>query len=309
MKKRSALKEAGCELKKNRVLYGMMCPGILWTLIFCYIPMLGLIVAFKKYDYSLGMFKSPWAGIGNFKFLFNNKDLGLITWNTIFLNALFLLASTFVSVMLAILFSEIKNKHMKKLTQSVAILPYFISWAVVAMFLQGFLNDKGLINQMITAAGGKSIAFYSEAKWWPLILVILRVWQGAGFGTVIYVATITGFDAGIYEAAQVDGANKFQIIRYLTLPMLKTTVILMTLMGVGNIFKGDFGMIYALVGDNSLLYQTTDVIDTYVYRALRSNPNLGFSTAVSLYQSVVGFVIVMVSNKITKKVEPDSALF
>ena len=309
MRAKSTWKSVRGELKRNRVLYGMMGPGIIWTLIFCYIPMFGLIVAFKNYDYSLGMIKSAWAGFSNFKFLFNNKDLGLITWNTIFLNALFLLASTFVSVVLAILFSEIKNKHMKKITQSVAILPYFISWAVVSMFLQGFLNDKGLINQIISGLGGKPISFYSEAKWWPVILVILRIWQGAGFGTVIYVATITGFDSGIYEAAEVDGANKFQIIRHITLPMLKTTILLMTLMGVGNIFRGDFGMIYALVGDNSLLYQTTDVIDTYVYRALRSNPNLGFSTAVSLYQSVVGFIIVMVSNKITQKVEPDSALF
>lgn len=297
------------ELGKNKCLYGMMMPGIIWTIIFSYIPMVGLIVAFKNYDYSLGMFKSKWIGFDNFKFLFNNKDLGLITWNTIFLNLLFLIFSTATSVFLAILFTEIKNKHFKKLTQSLAILPYFISWAVVAMFLQGFLSDKGLVNQIIQIFGGQSIAFYNEPKWWPLILVILRIWQGAGFGTVIYVATITGFDSGMYEAAQIDGANKFQIITRITLPMLKNTIILMVLMGIGNIFKGDFGMIYALIGDNSILYPTTDVIDTYVYRALRTNPNLGFSTAVSFYQSLVGFVIVIVSNKITQKVEPDSALF
>ena len=206
-------------------------------------------------------------------------------------------------------FCEIKNKHVKKTMQSIAILPYFISWAVVSMFLQGFLNDKGLVNQMITAFGGQSISFYNDPKWWPVILVILKIWQGAGCGTVVYIATITGFDSSIYEAAQIDGANKFQIIKSITLPVLKTTIILMTLMGIGNIFRGDFGMIYALVGDNSLLYKTTDVIDTYVYRALRQNPNLGFSTAVSFYQSVVGFVIVLISNKITRKVEPDSALF
>lgn len=297
------------ELGKHKLLYAMMIPGIIWTLIFSYVPMAGLIVAFKKFDYSLGMFKSEWAGLSNFKFLFNNKDLGLITWNTIFLNLLFLFFSTTVSVFLAILFCEIKNKHVKKTMQSIAILPYFISWAVVSMFLQGFLNDKGLVNQMITAFGGQSISFYNDPKWWPIILVILKVWQGAGFGTVVYIATITGFDSSIYEAAQIDGANKFQIIKSITLPMLKTTIILMTLMGIGNIFRGDFGMIYALVGDNSLLYKTTDVIDTYVYRALRQNPNLGFSTAVSFYQSVVGFVIVLISNKITRKVEPDSALF
>lgn len=308
-KKHMSIKNVFQEFRKNKLLYGMMTPGIIWTLIFSYIPMFGLIVAFKKYDYSLGIFKSPWAGFDNFKFLFNNKDLGLITWNTIFLNLLFLLFSTTTSVVLAIMFSEVKNKYAKKTMQSVVILPYFISWAVVAMFLQGFLNDKGLINQIIASFGGKSIQFYNDPKWWPLILVILRIWQGAGFGTVIYIATITGFDSSIYEAAQIDGANKFQIIKRITLPMLKSTIILMTLMGIGNIFRGDFGMIYALIGDNSMLYKTTDVIDTYVYRALRQNPNLGFSTAVSFYQSVVGFIIVLISNKITQKVEPDSALF
>ena len=297
------------ELWKNKVLYAMMLPGIVWTIIFAYVPMLGLIIAFKNFDYSLGIIKSKWIGLGNFKFLFNNKDLIQITWNTVFLNLLFLFFTTASSVVLAILFTEIKSKKVKRISQSISILPYFISWAVVSMFLQGFLNDKGLINQLIVNMGGEKISFYSESQYWPIILIILRIWQGAGFGTVVYIATITGFDSGIFEAARIDGANKFQIIGKITLPLLKSTIILLTLMGIGNIFRGDFGMIYALVGDNSLLYKTTDVIDTYVYRALRNNPNLGFSTAVSFYQSIVGFVIVFISNKITKKFDPDSALF
>lgn len=297
------------ELWKNKVLYAMMLPGIVWTIIFAYVPMLGLIIAFKNFDYSLGIIKSKWIGLGNFKFLFNNKDLIQITWNTVFLNLLFLFFTTASSVVLAILFTEIKSKKLKRISQSISILPYFISWAVVSMFLQGFLNDKGLINQLIVNMGGEKISFYSESQYWPIILIILRIWQGAGFGTVVYIATITGFDSGIFEAARIDGANKFQIIGKITLPLLKSTIILLTLMGIGNIFRGDFGMIYALVGDNSLLYKTTDVIDTYVYRALRNNPNLGFSTAVSFYQSIVGFVIVFISNKITKKFDPDSALF
>ncbi len=306
---RKAIPGIWSELLKNRLLYSMMLIGILWTVVFAYIPMGGLIVAFKKFSYSDGILNSPWAGIDNFKFLFLNKDLFNITFNTVWLNILFIVFSTTVSVILALLFTEIKSKIYKKLTQSIVIIPYFISWAVVAMFLQGFLGDRGLINQLIRHLGGDSIAFYSTDTYWRLILVLLRIWQGAGFGTIIYIATITGFDAEIYEAAKIDGANRFQLISKLTLPMLKTTIIMLTLMSIGNIFRGDFGMIYALIGDNSLIYKTTDVIDTYVYRALRTNSNLGFSTAVSFYQSVVGFCIVLASNWLTRKVEPDSALF
>lgn len=299
----------GKELHKNKVLYAMLSIGVVWTLIFAYIPMAGLVVAFKKFSYADGIFKSPWCGFDNFKFLFSNKDLFNITFNTVYLNLLFIVFGTMTSVFLALLFVEIKNKAFKRVTQSIVIIPYFISWAVIAMFLQGFLGDRGLVNQFLQSLGGDKIQFYNNPAYWRIILVLLRIWQGAGFGTIIYIATITGFDMGIYEAAKIDGANRFQLISKLTLPMLKTTIVMLTLMSIGSIFKGDFGMIYALIGDNSLIYSKTDVIDTYVYRALRTNSNLGFSTAVSFYQSSVGFIIVLISNWVTRKVDPDSALF
>ncbi|PXV87762.1 putative aldouronate transport system permease protein [Lachnotalea glycerini] len=307
--KKKGIKGVGQELFKNRLLYTMMSIGIVWILIFSYLPMAGLVVAFKKFSYADGILKSPWAGLDNFKFLFSNKDLFNITFNTVYLNLLFIIFGTITSVFLALLFVEIRNKTFKKTSQSIVIIPYFISWAVVAMFLQGFLGDRGLVNQLLAHFGMENIQFYKNPSSWRVILVLLRIWQGAGFGTIIYIATITGFDTQIYEAAKIDGANRFQLILKLTLPMLKTTIVMLTLMSIGNIFKGDFGMIYALIGDNSLIYSKTDVIDTYVYRALRNNSNLGFSTAVSFYQSMVGFMIVLFSNWLTRRVDPDSALF
>ncbi|MGB8453453.1 MAG: ABC transporter permease subunit [Anaerocolumna sp.] len=309
LQRRKGIWGVGQELLKHKLLYAMMSIGVIWTIIFAYIPMAGLIVAFKKFSYAEGILRSPWSGVDNFKFLFSNKDLLNITFNTVYLNFLFIVFGTATSVFLALLFVEIKNKVFKRISQSIVIIPYFISWAVVAMFLQGFLGDRGLVNQFLLNIGLDKIQFYNDAAYWRVILVILRIWQGAGFGTIIYIATITGFDTEMYEAAKIDGANRFQLIGRLTLPMLKTTIVMLTLMSIGNIFKGDFGMIYALIGDNSLIYSKTDVIDTYVYRALRLNSNLGFSTAVSFYQSTVGFVIVLLSNWITRRVDPDSAIF
>lgn len=302
-------KAVGQELNKNKMLYAMMIPTIIWVLVFSYIPMGGIVIAFKKFNLVDGIIGSPWAGLYNFDFLFNYKGVKQIFFNTIWLNVLFLVFNTVASVFLALMFVEIGNKKFKKITQSIAILPYFVSWAVVSMFLTGFLGSKGIINQTLISMGKEAIPFYSNPGPWRGILVILKIWQGAGFGTVIYIATITGMDPGIYEAAKIDGANRFQLISKITLPLLKPTIILLSIMGIGGIFRGDFGMIYALIQDNSILYPKVDVIDTFVYRALRQLNNMGMSSATSLFQSVVGFVIVLVTNTIAKKVEPDSALF
>lgn len=306
-------KEGFKELWQNKFLYLMMLPAIVWICIFAYGPMYGVLIAFKKFSYSKGILGSPWAdhfGLGNFAFLFHYKGVGKILFNTIFLNALFLTFGTLVSVILALMFVEIKNKAYKKITQSIAILPFFVSWAVVAMFLSGFIGvNSGWITNLIEAITGHRYLFYSDPKSWPIILVILKIWQGAGYGTIVYIAAITGFDTEMYEAAKVDGATRLQQIRLITLPLLKTTIILLTIMGIGGIFKGDFGMIYALIGDNSRLYSTTDVIDTFTYRSLRELGNLGMSTATSFFQSVVGLIMVYTANSITRKVEPDSAIF
>jgi putative aldouronate transport system permease protein len=312
-KYRMTPREALKELWNNKFLYIMMIPAIAWIVTFCYVPMYGILIAFKKFSYKEGILGSPWAdlyGLGNFRFLFKYKGISQIFFNTIFLNVLFIFFVTVTSVVLAIMFVEIKNKHFKKLTQSIAILPHFVSWAVVAMFLSAFIGiNTGLVTNFIDAITGERLEFYSSPQYWPIILVVLRIWQGAGYGTIVYIAAITGFDPGMYEAAKVDGATRFQQIRLITLPLLKTTIILLTIMSVGGIFRGDFGMIYALVGDNSRLYSTVDVIDTFTYRALRQLGNLGMSTATSFFQSVVGFIMVYTTNAITRKIEPESAIF
>ena len=214
-----------------------------------------------------------------------------------------------MSIILALVFVEIKKKVYNKVVQTIAIFPHFVSWTVVAMFMSGIIGGSGILTRWIVDNGGTDPAFYTNPGWWPLILVLLKLWQGAGYGTIVYVAAITGFDQEMYEAARVDGATRLQQITKITLPLLKTTAIMLTIMSVGKIFNGDFGMIYALVGDNAALYSTTDVIDTFVYRALRQLNNLGMSTATSFFQSIVGLVLVFATNFITKKVEPDAAIF
>lgn len=308
-RERLGLKGGLHELWKNKLLYLMTLPTIVWVLIFCYYPMYGVLIAFKKFSYKEGIWGSPWVGLDNFQFLFNYNGVGRIFFNTIFLNVLFLVSTTLLSIILALVFVEIKNKVYNKIVQTIAIFPHFVSWTVVAMFMSGIVGSSGIVTRWIVEAGGEDPLFYNNAVWWPLLLVLLRIWQGAGYGTIVYVAAITGFDQEMYEAAKVDGATRLQQITRLTLPLLKTTAIMLTIMGIGKIFNGDFGMIYALVGDNAALYPTTDVIDTFVYRALRQLNNLGMSTATSLFQSLVGLILVFVTNMITKKIEPDAAIF
>lgn len=297
------------ELHKNKVLYLMMVPAIIWVTIFCYVPMYGVLIAFKDFSYKKGIMNSPFVGIKNFEFLFNYKGVGRIFFNTIFLNVLFIATGTILSIFFALIFAEIKNKVYSRVVQTIAIFPHFVSWTVVAMFLGGIIGGSGRLTYWIVEHGGGDPQFYNNALWWPLILAILKIWQGVGYGTIVYVAVITGLDKEIYEAAKVDGASRLQIILKITLPQLKVTAIMLTLMSIGKIFNGDFGMIYAIVGENSQLYSTTDVIDTFVYRALRELNNLGMSTATSFFQSIVGLVMVFVTNAITKKIEPDAAIF
>ena len=297
------------ELWANKFLYSMMIPGIAWIILFCYVPLYGLVLAFKKFSFRLGIWQSPWAGLENFKFLFNYRGIGRVFFNTIFLNALFIAFTTFFAVFLALVFTEIKNTPYKKAVQTIAIFPYFVSWTVVAMFLSGIIGGSGTLVKIITALGGQNPDFFGRSEYWPAILVFLRIWQGAGYGTIVYVAVITGLDQEMYEAARIDGAGKWQQITKITLPLLKTTIVMLTIMAIGKIFSGDFGMIYALAGDNPALYPATDVIDTFVYRALRQFNNLGMSVATGLFQSLVGFLLVISANKLTKLVEPDAALF
>lgn len=298
------------DIKHNQYLCLLCLPAIIWFCIFAYSPLVYLLAAFKKYQATKGLWGSEWVGLKNFQAFFGSDAFFRVTFNTIFLNALFIVATMFFSILIAIALSEVSNKLFKKVSQSIVILPHFISWTVIALLCEALLKTQnGFINNILVSIGLEKINFYQDAGVWPALLTILRVWQGAGYGSIVYLATIAGLDQEMFEAARVDGATRGQCIRYLTLPLLKSTAVMLFIMNIGKIFNGDFGMIYNLVGTNSMLYRTTDVIDTYVYRMLVESTNIGQSAAVSLYQSIMGFIIVMASNALTKKLDPDSALF
>jgi len=300
------------EIAKNRYLYLLTVPGIVFLIVFNYLPMVGLYLSFVDYNPMAGLYgmKSEFVGLSNFEFFFGSGDWVAITFNTLYLNALFIVTGLAVQMFMAIGLNEVAGNRFKKLAQSFMFLPNFLSWTVVSIFsIAVFSTDTGVVNAVLTALGLEPINFYQDASKWPLILVLLKLWKGVGFGTVIYLATLAGMDQEMFEAAKIDGASRFQSILYLTLPMLKTTTILLLILLVGGIFYGDFGMIFALIGDNPLLRPTTDVIDTYVYRALRMNNDIGMSSAVGLFQAFVGFILVVSVNGITRKIEKDSALF
>lgn len=251
----------------------------------------------------------PWYK--NFEILFKNNQAAMQAMrNTILLNFLFIICGTIFALALSLAFNEISNKYLKKITQSLSFLPYFISTVVVGIFVTGMLGyDNGVVNRIITSLGGEKIAFYMEAKWWPMIMLIVNIWKGAGYSAVVYLATISGFDQAYYEAAKIDGASRWQQTWYISLPLLKPTVITLTLLSIGKIMNADFGLFYNVTGDMPTLYSTTDVLDTYIYRALRQLGDIGISSATGFFQSVVGFILVLVCNKVARKYEESAALF
>ncbi|MGN0163726.1 MAG: ABC transporter permease [Candidatus Ornithomonoglobus sp.] len=310
-RRKTRLKEQGfiSDICRNKALVIMLVPVLIYFIIFHYIPLFGLYLAFVDFDVTKGILGSPFVGLENFRFFFESGEWIKITRNTLGLNILFLASGLVAQVAIAVMLSEIKSKPFKKIAQSVVILPHFISWAVVALFATAILASDGYINQILAFFHVKPIDFYTDPSVWPVTLAIMKIWQGAGFGSIIYLATITGFDQEIYEAARVDGASRWQMIIKITIPLLKNTMIMLTIMSVGKIFYGDFGMIYAIVGNNTMLYPTTDVIDTYVYRALMQLGDMGMSAAVGFCQSVLGFIFVVGSNQLAKKFSPESAMF
>lgn len=302
------------DFRKNFYLYLLVFPGILYFVIFKYLPMVGIVIAFQDFNMMKGFFRSKFVGLKNFEYFFTSNDWLSVTWNTVYLNILFIFSGLFFSILIALVLSEIRSKSFKKITQSVVILPNFISWTLVSMFVFALLStDVGFINSILKTMGfiheGQEINFYANPKLWTSILVVLKIWKGAGFGSVIYLAAIAGIDQEIYEAAKIDGASRLQCITKITLPQLRTTAVLLTIFGIGGIFHGDLGMIYAIVGDNPYLYNSTDVIDTYVFRMLRQLNDMSMSTAIGVYQSLVGLLIVFITNYFAKKHDPESAIF
>jgi len=293
----------------------MVLPGALWFLFFSYLPMLGTVIAFKEYRFDRDGFwasivNSKWVGWQNFKFLFSTDDAFIITRNTLLYNIVFIFLGLVFSVLLAVILSEITNKRLSKIYQTGMFLPYFLSWVIVGYFTFSFLSsDRGLLNGLFNSLGIPPVQWYSESKYWPLILVLVYLWKAVGYNSVVYLASIMGIDRSLYEAAMIDGASKIQQIRAITLPLLKPIITIMTLLAIGKIFYADFGLFYQVPRNSGTLYGVTNVIDTYVYRGLKTTGEIGMSAAAGLYQSVVGFTLVMASNYIVRKYDKDNALF
>lgn len=295
---------------KSGPLLLIALPGIVYLLINNYIPMFGIFLAFKDYNFVQGIFGSEWCGFKNFKYLFS-QDAFTITRNTILYNVAFMVIGTIVAIAIAIMLCELGEKLRVKFFQASLLLPNLLSWVVIAFIGYAFLNsDTGFINNtVIKMFGGEPIAWYTTSKYWPVILVIVYLWKNAGYNSIIYMASISGIDKSIFEAAKIDGATKMQQILHITLPMLKPTVVIMTLMAVGKIFYSDFGLFYQVPMNSGAIYNVTQTIDTYVYRGLMELNDIGMSAAAGLYQSVVGFVLVVTANGIVRKVDSDNALF
>lgn len=298
---------------RHRVLLLMCLPAVVFFIAFHYAPLPGIWVAFVKYNYRDGIFGSKFIGLDNFKFLFTSGKLFELTRNTILYNLAFIILGNFLAVFVAILLNEMRSKWFKKVSQTIMFLPYFISQVLVGILVFNLLNyDTGFVNGILKSLGVAEESLwqpYSDAGVWPVLLVIIYLWQQTGYNSVVYFAAICGIDSETIEAARVDGANGFQKIRYIILPSLKPTIVVLLLFALGGIVKGNFGLFYNVVGTNPMLYSTTDIIETYVYRATVAEFNFSRASAVGLYQSVIGFIIVMTVNGIVRKIDPDYSLF
>lgn len=293
-------------------LYVMALPTVVLLFLFNYMPMFGTVLAFKKkFMPRDGIWGSPWSQplFRNFQVL-KSADAQHAIWNTLYLNFMFIVVGTIFALALALAFNEVRHKTYKKITQSLSFLPYFISAVVIGIFAAGLLNfENGSINGMLRSMGREPISFYMEPAYWPVILLIVNIWKGAGYNSIVYLATIAGIDAELYEAAKIDGASRWDEMRFISLPMLRPTIIILTLLAIGKIMNADFGLFYNVTQDIPALYPTTDVIDTYVYRLLRKRGDVGISSAVGLFQSVISFILVLISNGIARRIDDSAALF
>ena len=297
-------------MKKWLPIFIMGLPGFIYIFINNYLPLYGLQIAFKNYNYKSGIAGSPFVGMENFKYLFMTKDAWIITRNTIGYNLVFILLNVVLGVALAIFLNEVKRKTTKKLYQTAILLPYLMSMVVVSYLAYTFLGDRtGIINGILQKLGLDSIKFYSEKQYWPYIITFVYVWRNIGYGTIIYLATIVGFGDTYYEAAELDGATKWQQIKGITVPLLKPTIIMLVTLSMGNIFRSDFGLFYQVPRNQGLLYSVTDTIDTYVFRSLMKSGDIGLSSAAAFYQSVVCFITIIIFNSIIRKLSKEDALF
>jgi putative aldouronate transport system permease protein len=304
--------------KKTLILLSMVLPGAIWLLLLRYLPMLGIVLAFKNFQIYYQapslinniMRSSPWVGLENFKFLFATKDCWQMLYNTIGYNLVFIVLGTIISVAFAIMMSELTTKFIMKSYQTFMFFPFFLSWVVASYFLYAFLAPgDGLLVHMFPHIAATKTGWYNYRTPWPYLLIFANMWKNVGYTVVLYMATIIGIDSSLYEAARIDGASKWQQIRYVTLPHLRTIIIVLLIINVGRIFSSDFGLFFTVPQDSGSLIPVTQVLDTYVYRALLNTGDVGMSSAAGLFQSTVGFVLVLITNAVVRKVDPDSAMF
>ncbi|CAM4257972.1 putative aldouronate transport system permease protein [Paenibacillus endophyticus] len=315
----TALPQTKSEKKKKKYDYRryspllvMMIPGLLYLLINNYLPMFGVVIAFKEINFAKGIFGSDWAGLKNFEYLFKTSDAFIITRNTILYNLLFLGLGTILSLCVAILLNEIKQKVFLRTYQAIISMPHLISWVIISYLVYGFLSvENGLINRTILPMLGieEGIMWYAEAKFWPVILTFVDQWKGVGYGSIVYFAALLGINEDYYEAARIDGANRLKQIIYITLPIVTPVILMMALLQLGRVFYSDFGLFYQVTLNSGALFETTATIDTYVFNGLMGSGNMGMSAAAGLYQSVVGFVLVITVNYLVRRKNKESALF
>lgn len=298
-------------LKRCIPLYIMMIPGVTYLVVNNYLPLAGLQLAFKKFQYAKGIWASPWSGTRNFEFLFRTNDAWLLFRNTIGYNLVFITLGTVIAIAVAIMLSLLASPRLKKGVQTVILIPYLLSYVVISYIVYAFLGQSnGMLNRgLLAALGMEPISWYTQPQYWPVILTLVQVWKSFGYNSIIYFATLVGFDRSYYEAAVVDGASVWQQITRITLPMLKPTVITLTLMSIGRIFYSDFGLFYQVPMNSGMLQKETSTIDTYVYRGLLETNDIGRASAAGFLQSILGFATVLLANLIVRRIEPENALF
>ncbi|NQX58447.1 ABC transporter permease [Paenibacillus qinlingensis] len=298
-------------VRKDKALLMLLVPGVLYLILNNYLPMFGVVIAFKHIDYSKGILGSDWVGFDNFKFLFSTKEVWIITRNTVLYNALFILLHLVIPVGFAIALNEMRVRLAVRFYQSVMFLPYFLSMIVISYLVYSLLNSEyGFINKtVLEPLGFPAVSWYSEVKYWPYILPLVNIWKSVGYYSIVYLAAIIGIDNEYYEAAHIDGASKWQQITRITIPLIRPVLIILMLLQVGKIFNADFGLFYQVPLDSGALYSATQVIDTYVYRALLTLGDIGMSSAAGLYQASVGFVLVLTTNYVVRKMDKENALF
>lgn len=302
-------------IKKNKGLLLLATPGLLWLLIFAYLPMFGVIIAFKDFKIFKGgflnsLFKSEWVGWRNFEFLFASSDTSLILRNTLLYNFVFIILGTLIPIGIAIALHELLHRKVAKFYQSVMFFPYFLSWVVVSYFVVAFLDPtKGLVNGYRVDHSLEFINFYLEPKFWPGILIFLNTWKGLGYGTILYLGTLAGIDRSYYQVALIEGATFWQMLRYITLPLLKPVVTILVVLSISKMLNSDFGLFYQVPKNSGALFNVTQTLDTYVYRALTTAGNIGMSSATALFQSTVGFILVIIANQAIRKLDSENSLF